>query len=523
MDFSASYIYKSFFPQTGEFGIYSSFYINKGQSGVVDFSLSGTSGAYGLKFKSGQVLDNSNRFLGSYPYGKEFTVNTVFSQGGYDLYLNNSIVSAGSPIDPYSFERVSISSTGPTGYINTSVSGEVPTVSFSGGVMNNLGFVTGGIVKSTNSSLGLKIFDMTIDGDNSSTITSFPSSVYNSASFTLSGDAAKTGVYNEFFTAYTSAGVITGSLPVTRSILNTGNYLNFFPINDLNLIGTLNNNKTGIYVMSMNGVDDYPLIDFSLSYVSGAGTIYSQATSLVNGSGNISGNLVGSGYLNGSNISGYVTGATGNSLCFSSGVGSGFRYATGDVVYDYVASLVGSGYKGGTSGDTGIYFYLSTGLYTGSSTGTVTGQTSGSFLFNQNVSGLITSAISSAGPVTGSGYFTGSLNQAVVKTGYYEAHAPASFVGSCSYPSGQKTFFDTWSLETGKFLSSGYVNFFNTGWTGVNSYVKNPNPQTQEDGFFQAFARISYTSPYITAPTDVVQLNYSNGLRSGSVIITGQR
>ena len=385
-------------------------------SGQSEFGFSGASDLWKFTCKSGQILDNEDRFIGHYQKNINFDLSARFSGNAYDLYLNNKPISRNTNIGQYDFNYLYINPT-TSGNVNINVSGAKPEYYITtSGTESASGIITGYLVNNT-PSRAIRIFDI----EQSSS--AFRVSGFETGNITSSGyfqlvntNIGTTGLDSLSLTFKTNFGDFTSGFGAYKNISTGTGWFYFLPFaNSLQL----DSNETGNYYAQMGGIlnQNYPYLNASLRYISGSGTVTSGVFASGSGSGFAIGTINGSGRIIGTGWSGDLSysipnnpifNVTGGSCPITGGTGSVFLYATGVAIYNYAVSASGL-YSGSTS---------HTDLATGTITGTLSGIGTGSVHFTGNVSGVPSTALNGAGAVTPtgtgvgvSGWYTGQVDR----------------------------------------------------------------------------------------------------------------
>ena len=186
-------------------------------TGICDIGFSGQNKAYKLSFVSGKILDNENRYCGSYLPNTQVNINTNFSGAAYDYSINgDQIVRSGLKDDFYA-ERFFINLTGCVLDSLISIRSEKPTLYLS----TPQTFITGGYVTGSlisNSPSGIKVFSGTFDSQSSFSFQNIPTGLVKSNSsqqILIQQNYPALGEFISDYTLNTSAGDYVGQFTVT--------------------------------------------------------------------------------------------------------------------------------------------------------------------------------------------------------------------------------------------------------------------------------------------------------------------
>lgn len=186
-------------------------------TGVCDIGFSGQSKTYKISFISGKIIDNENRYCGSYIPDNQVNITTNFSGTAYDYAINgDQIVRSGLKEDFYA-ERFFINLTGCTLDSSISISSEKPTLSLT----TPQTFITGNYITgtlTTNSLSGIKVFSGDFDSQSSFSFQSIPTGLVKSSSsqqILIQQNYPGLGELISNYTLNTSAGDYTSQLTVT--------------------------------------------------------------------------------------------------------------------------------------------------------------------------------------------------------------------------------------------------------------------------------------------------------------------
>lgn len=186
-------------------------------TGICDIGFSGQNKAYKLSFVSGKILDNENRYCGSYLPNTQVNINTNFSGAAYDYSINgDQIVRSGLKDDFYA-ERFFINLTGCILDSLISIRSEKPTLYLS----TPQTFITGGYVTGSlisNSPSGIKVFSGNFDSQSSFSFQNIPTGLVKSTSsqqILIQQNYPALGEFISDYTLNTSAGDYVGQFTVT--------------------------------------------------------------------------------------------------------------------------------------------------------------------------------------------------------------------------------------------------------------------------------------------------------------------
>lgn len=332
-------------------------------TGVCDIGFSGQSKTYKISFISGKIIDNENRYCGSYIPDNQVNITTNFSGAAYDYAINgDQIVRSGLKENFYA-ERFFINLTGCTLDSSISISSEKPTLSLT----TPQTFITGNYITgtlTTNSLSGIKVFSGDFDSQSSFSFQSIPTGLVKSSSsqqILIQQNYPGLGELISNYTLNTSAGDYTSQLTVTGVDVPFLEYV--FNIQEgSDSLSSISEatfesgvSKVGSLVLdygySTNREELVPAslpISISLTYFSGATGYMGMVTDVNVASG-------GNGYLSAPSVIFSGGGASGS----ASGVAVlGIDSTTYDSVVDVTMTNFGSGYTSAPtvifSGGTGI-------------------------------------------------------------------------------------------------------------------------------------------------------------------------
>lgn len=378
-------------------------YTNIGLSG---YSNSGLYGASNINFNcsSGKIFDNNNRFVGAYTPNSVFSLSGNISNNSYNIFINGKPIEFNQSKSTGTYNYIYIKPQNTNISYNTYINGYSPALYFTT-LQGNTGLsnLTGTIL---NSGLPITIYSGYV-----SNLDSIP------ISFTFNTGSVKNSIdYLVNLSGAESLGNYTGNLELTTNagLLKYPIYINVTgdPITNVysfNLNGdnTIENGLSNLFTSDIeNTIGSGIPIVVSLEYISGSGIFYTNIDVNYFYSGNITGEITGSGIIN-QFITGQGTGIGGLLNLSGSGMASGyisgdFIYSTGNFVWPYTVRVSGYGsglnYTGLGTGDiptqitgtilsgSGFYIYNSsivinpTNIYSSGATGYISG--TGGILYN---------------------------------------------------------------------------------------------------------------------------------------------
>lgn len=357
-------------------------------TGVCDIGFSGQSKTFKTSFVSGKILDNENRYCGSYLPDTQVNIETNFSGSAYDYSINgDQIVRSGFKENFYA-ERFFINITGCVLDASISIKSEKPALSLTA----NQTFVTGGYITgtlSTNSPSGIKVFSGYFDSQSSFSFANIPSSLVTASSpqqILIQQNYPALGEFISDYTLNTSAGDYADQFTITGVDVPFLNYV--FNIQDgSDSLDTITEitfssgvSKVGSIVLDYgyetNRTELVPAslpINISLTYFSGI-TGYMGMVSDVNVQSG------GNGYLSAPTV---IFSGGGASINASGQAILGIDSLTYDSVVDVDMTYFGSGY---TSAPT-VIFSGGTGILNNSSPSVASGIAETSF-YTKSVTGF---------------------------------------------------------------------------------------------------------------------------------------
>lgn len=526
-------------------------------------TLRGPSGASGtIKFANGKIHDTSGNFFGSYISGAPLDFDIAYNSGRYSTWIGGDLHSANRML--YTGQTQYLTGLYMSGErdIDMSLSfyGTRPSLYFSPlSTTDNINFT--GFVRITGFSGSLSY----IDPHNASgfLLSSNPftsGNYYISGLNFTSGSTINTdfhfdfGVHNEDLTiessnAYTTSGYINFSSvdSVTGSYL--GNYVHYQDLITTSVWPVNSSFETYLQFIERTGY----------TTMSGSGL----------GTGTYSGFVSGSGWITGLSLSGYAytgyyrQGDTIQTELIPGGfmiTGSGqiFKYATGQVVYNYkvlaysLAYDVSPNFFGESLDSLGNY-YRAFAYITGSVTGMVGESNTGTYIFNVPVTGFPVYNASAGTLFTGwfvmpdfpytgvggnSGYYDFTLNPGsriidndVLYTGVLVAtgHAQQTFSGYLG--TGQITGsapYNMYSTSTGlmsgfniltgqshlftgtnAYVMSNFYNYRTNGWLN-NGYIRKSSLDSISGGVYTIGTKVTYDRLGPAGTTSFVRLHAYN-------------
>ncbi len=425
---------------TGKFysstGLYSVFQTDSMQDCSLTFlGPTGHSGTF--RFDKGKIYDTSGLFISTYNSGNPLKFEFAYETGKYTTWVNEELISANRMFHSNATTTLTgyVFSGGYTGNLDLSFSfyGNRPGLYFSPLRTSNLINFSGYILV-TGAPAELLSFE-----PYNATVVTTPLGKFTSGNYSLSGAYFNSGsIVNTDF--YFDFGLHNQDLLI--NVFNTG-----IPTGVINAAVGGNAYTTGSlgeYVQYNNGsvFSFWPAstnFETYLQFLYRSGTTTFYGTGL--GTGYYSGTLVGSGYLNSRNLTGYLftgyykqlnsTVATGIPLqLITTGAGALFVYSTGQIIYRYSVPATGIERIIAAQGNGDDF---TTGYLTGSLTGYV-GQGSGTYRFKQavigrpyfNTGGYYFRGSHPGGSGANTGYYHTSIN---TTSHYGESSSPAVYTG----------------------------------------------------------------------------------------------
>lgn len=428
---------------------------------------SGGSEVSNVWFKSSAILDSTFLGFATYDIGSPLTFRVKRSGQYINYFLDNSLKMSFPEHTYYQgeFDNISIYNGGSSELqLNMRFCGRSGDVSF--GRISTEDYInfTGIII---NNASGTKLLGITGGGSGFSFpgyisagatgIYSFYSDILNSSTSTsldFDFDFGKITPTCQVYNPYYSSGSGTGftDFGMVDSFIEEGGLVNFY-FSDYN-------------------TDDRNLA-VSLDYVKRYGQTYYSGTGY--GTGNFSGYINGSGYVESYDMVGHISGFLG------SGYGTKFIFASGQVVADFSVQVIG--YEAGN---------LSTGTIWIIATGIVPANTSGYYNFVGNiVSTPIISMWDGGVNLSPTGLYTGSYNfnkNAVQNV--TESYAANILMGGSSSDSAMPNIYDLFRLKTGVLSYSG-VDYYNNGYFTSSSFSNSVSLSAGE--FYDMEGSISYS------------------------------
>jgi hypothetical protein len=356
-------VYRNFLNQTGDLSTTWNLSIDN-LTGSGSFGLSGVNGKYNFIVKSGEIYDPYDKLLGSYKINEPFVLQNNIKNSKDTLYFNNSAKFFFKESDFFTGNNYNYFFVDPSGLtidFDFSIQGEATTLQAS--ILNTrykndntnqiINTITGRFIN-TKPNLNVKIFDAQINGVAQYSLSGFPLSFNDTGYFYILTDSGTNPINNNNITtlpivANTNYGDIAFSLNVQNEyIAPIFHTFSISPSGNQNI----QNNETIPFILQY-GSSSGSSLNIQLNYISGT-------------TGLITGNLIGTGYLN-KTISGLITGSgfieqvitdpitlSGYNSYYENyqytqitGItAKQFAYATGEVRLDYsnIGTGLGTGY-----------------------------------------------------------------------------------------------------------------------------------------------------------------------------------
>ncbi|NJO59139.1 MAG: hypothetical protein HC836_12625 [Richelia sp. RM2_1_2] len=294
-----------------------------------------------FSFKSGKIFDEKSRLINTYSSNENIQVKTIFSANTYDYYFNNQIWVVGQNLESGSLSSFYIDTNSPLNLNSLFIKGEKPQYSINDRINYNNFPITGSIINNT-PDLKFTIFSGEILNNRFVEISGFPiKDIQNTGNFyfisNFTGEILDIIVPVRF---YTNFGIIENDFLITGGQQTPNYYITISP-NNIPILTNGESADFGVFYSSESGA----LLEVSLEYVQGqTGNVFKQILFNTTTTGNITGEIVGSGFVLGS-LTGIVSAFDNflqtNVFATGSGLVNKFAYASGYNELNYSINTTG--------------------------------------------------------------------------------------------------------------------------------------------------------------------------------------
>lgn len=457
--------------------------------------------ATGIYLYNGKIFGLQNKFLGAFDYGSTLDINVQIEDNLCSTWINNTLCAASQPLfsTPFSFiTGFGFSNSTSDLDISCSVFGELPNLEFGSLRTSDLSLFTG-YVKSLSNPIRI-----TGVVPNSLSIVSFDSGPTMSGQYVLSGKNLYSGDTENITFLFDHGSVETGIPVYYRDTTSPTGLLNI-TIGDVVYDYFTRSGETipvayqDISIISSWAVDTN--LEYQLSFVGRSGESIVTGTGI--GYGYYTGYLNGSGWLYSDTLTGLIEpyGLTG------SGSGYKYDYTTGEYVYEYIISVVGT--------ELG---QPATGILYGEITGNV-GAGSGRYIINEEILGTpVTSVWEGGVHLSPVGVYTGRVTYTGVLSKYMSVFSSGNFTGTAvnQNNSGDIHSYNIIAASISDLsrydYQYSYDNFYNYKERDLyfGQTLIDLDPIYIRNGLFSTGLRISYEQYYYQGLTDYASLSVAN-------------